>query len=348
MMRTHLITMLLGLASACYGMNAARSEPLRIALIVSNGQYGSMPPLERCGASATTVRDALRGKGFEIMERKDLRRGEFDAAIGALARRTASSPATFAALYYCGYAVEFNGRSFVLPTSASLTGDYDVLTQGIISKSLIDSLARAKESTGFVLLDVFRAPNAAATGLGRLGDQIQPSNFAVIGVGNEEAAGGPTAASLALRDQVVDGEVSLEAFTNGMRRQLSGAAAVTAHLVPAIGHPSFLTSGRRDASPPPAAAAVPVHPAPAPEPSPSASPISQPRQTMVDEDRMSEQDRRQVQATLATLGYYSGRIDAAFGPETRAAIRRYQFEIKAEQTGRLTAEQATKLVNSVR
>jgi N-acetylmuramoyl-L-alanine amidase len=69
---------------------------------------------------------------------------------------------------------------------------------------------------------------------------------------------------------------------------------------------------------------------------------------MVDEDRMSDQDRRQVQVALATLGYYSGRIDATFGPETRAAIRRFQFEVKAEMTGRLSAEQATKLVNSVR
>lgn len=68
---------------------------------------------------------------------------------------------------------------------------------------------------------------------------------------------------------------------------------------------------------------------------------------MADEDGMSEQDRRQVQVALATMGYYSGRIDAVFGPETRAAIRRYQFEIKAELTGRLSAEQATKLVNGV-
>ena len=63
---------------------------------------------------------------------------------------------------------------------------------------------------------------------------------------------------------------------------------------------------------------------------------------------MTDQDRRQVQLMLATMGYYSGRIDATFGPETRAAIRRYQFEIKAEMMGHLTAEQATKLVNSVR
>jgi len=63
---------------------------------------------------------------------------------------------------------------------------------------------------------------------------------------------------------------------------------------------------------------------------------------------MSEQDRRLVQAALATIGYYSGRIDGAFGPETRAAIRRYQFEMKAEQTGFITGEQATKLVNNLR
>jgi peptidoglycan hydrolase-like protein with peptidoglycan-binding domain len=69
---------------------------------------------------------------------------------------------------------------------------------------------------------------------------------------------------------------------------------------------------------------------------------------MVDEDRMSEPDRREVQTVLATLGYYSGRIDGTFGPETRAAIRRYQFEIKGELTGRLSAEQATRLVNGAR
>lgn len=328
-------------------MSTARSEPLRIALVISNARYASLPALARCSASAATVRDALRGKGFEVVERSDLGRGEFDTAIGALARRLAASPAASAALYYCGYALEFNGRSFLLPTSATLARDYDVLTQGIISKSLLDSLIRARESTGFVLLDVFRTPNAVApTGLARLVEQIPPSNFAVIGSSNDGPAEGPTAASLALRDQVAEGELGLDKFTNGMRRRLSKDAAVTAHFVPAIGRPS------REAAPAasPAPAAATAHPAPPPpEPSADASPIvSPPHQTMADEDQMSDQDRRRIQMKLATLGYYSGRIDATFGPETRAAIRRYQFEIKAELTGRLTAEQATRLVNSVR
>jgi hypothetical protein len=323
-------------------------------LVIANGHYANMPALARCTASAAMVRDALRGKGFEVIERSDLGRGEFDAAIGALARRTAASPPAFAALYYCGYALEFNGRPFLLPASASIARDNDVLTQGIIAKSLGDSLARVAQSTGFVLLDTFQTPGAAATGLARLTEQIQPGHFAVIGASNAGTAEGPTPASLALRDQVAGEEVSLDAFTTGMRGQLSKNSAVSTQVVAGTDRAAFLVGGRREPPPPPPPAPQPAAavqpPPPPPAPPPAVAPVAPPpRQiTMVEEERMSDQDRRKVQAALATMGYYSGRIDAAFGPETLAAIRRYQFEIKAEMTGHLTAEQATKLVNSAR
>ena len=355
-MRAHLISGLVGLAFACCCMNTARSEQLRIALVISNGRYASMPALARCTASAAVVRDALRGRGFEVMERSDLGRGEFDTSIGALARRLAAAPAASGALYYCGYALEFNGRSFLLPTSAGIARDYDVLTQGIIAKSLVDSLIRDNESRGFVLLDVFRTPAASSTtALGGLAEQIRPSNFAVIGASNDGASEGPTAASLALRDQAAEGETSLDLFAGGIHRRLAKAAAVTAQFIPATARSPADAAARPEAPPPPAPAAstaiaVPQPPPPPPpEPAILVSPATpSPRATMADEDQMSDQDRRRVQALLATMGYYSGRIDGTFGPETRAAIRRYQFEIKAELTGRLKAEQATRLVKSAR
>jgi hypothetical protein len=357
-MRACLVTVLLGFAGLCWNTNPAQSQPLRTALIISNAQYADLPPLPRCTASAAAVRDALKAKGFEVVERSDVRRGEFDAAIGALAKRTAASPPSVAVLYYCGYAREFNGRSFLLPAAANIARDNDVLTQGLISKSLVDSLARVGDSTGVVLLDGFQPPGAPATGLARLGEQIQPGSFAVIGVNNDATAQGPTAAAQALRTQLTGEEVSVEKFVGGMRGELAKSGAGTAFFVAATGRPSFLVGGKppptppaATAAPPTPVAAAPPAPAPAPAaPAPSAAPApaAPPQQAMVDEDRMSDQDRRQVQVVLATLGYYSGRIDATFGPETRAAIRRYQFEIKAEMTGRLTAEQATKLVNSVR
>jgi peptidoglycan hydrolase-like protein with peptidoglycan-binding domain len=63
------------------------------------------------------------------------------------------------------------------------------------------------------------------------------------------------------------------------------------------------------------------------------------------EDAMTESDRRHVQTVLARLGYYDGQVDGVFGPDTRAAIRRFQHELGATMSGRLTADQATRLVN---
>lgn len=350
MMRVCLLTVFLGFAAISGEIGEARSEPLRMALVIANGQYANLPPIARCASSAVIVRDALRAKGFEVVERNDLRRGEFDAAIGSLAKRTAASPPSVAVLYYCGYALEFNGRSFLLPAAADLARENDILTQGMISKSLVDSLARVTDSSGVILLDGFQPPGATGTGLSRLVEQVQPSSFAVIGANNDGVGQGPTAASQALRDQMAGDEVSLERFVTRMRRDLTKDGAATAVVIAATGRPSYLVGGRRDPSPapPPLAVTTPVAPPPSAPISVPPPPPAPPQLTMAGEDRMSDQDRRQVQVALATLGYYSGRIDATFGPETRAAIRRYQFEIKADMTGQLSAEQATKLVNSVR
>jgi len=268
MTRAYLMTAFLGLGLACCGMQAARADQLRIALVISNEEYASLPTLERCGASATAARVALRGKGFKVIERGNLERGEFDSAIGALARRIAASPPALAVLYYCGYAMEFDGQSFLLPTSVTIARDDDVLTQGISSKNLVDSLGAAPQSTGFVLLDVFRTPNASApTSLGRLIEEVTAANFAVIGASNDGSGEGPTAASLALLHQVAEGDVNLDMFIVEMRRQLSRDTAVAAQFVPAIGGPSFPRAGLRESLPPVAPAAslaVSVPPPPTP------------------------------------------------------------------------------------
>ena len=390
MTRAHFMTALLGFAFAWCAMPTARSDQLRIALVISNDEYGSQPGPRRCSAAATAVRDVLRGKGFKIIDRDNLDRAEFDSAIGALARRVAASPASLAVLYYCGYGLEFDGQSFLLSTSATIVGDNDVLTQGIVAKNVVDSLGAAPQSRGFVLLDVFRTPNAAATGLGRLIEQVISSNFAVIGASNDGPGEGPTAASLALRDQFAESEMDLDSFVVRMSRQLSRDSAVTAHFVPAVGpRPGpraspLLAPATAEAStavPAPAAAsacrvnrrpangrscydrhaisvAVPspaiaaastVAPVPRasapPQPAANASPLAPPpARIVVQPPTLSSEDRRLIQTILTQMGYYAGQIDGKFGPETQAAIRRYQLEINVDATGRLTTEQVIKLL----
>ena len=377
MTRVHLTTALLSLGFACCGMPAARSDELRVALVIANEDYESLPTLPRCSASAKTVADALRGKGFKIVERGNLERGEFDSAIASLTRRIAASPPALAILYYCGYAQAFDGRSFLLPTSAAIRHDQDVPGQGVVLPRLADSLDDGAQRTGLIVLDVFRTPNSAApTALGRLVEEVNSPYFSIVGASNDGAGEGPTATSLALRDELAEDDVRPDMTLLGMRRQLSRNKAVAAQYVPAIGTPS-LPRARQSASPTPAAsaaaAAIPVQPLPAPAaPNPSSAVPAQPparaatavavqpppeavakaspsapapqQQVMAEQPTLSAEHKRLIQLVLDDMGYYSGRIDGRFGAKTRAAIRRYQFGIKAEVTGRLTADQSTTLL----
>jgi hypothetical protein len=178
--------------------------------------------------------------------------------------------------------------------------------------------------------------------MGQLAEHLPQSSFAVIAAGNDSNGEGVTALALGLRDELSAADAGVNSVTNGLRLRLA-KEAVTAQIIAATSD-AALAAEKRPAPPPPAASIAPPPPPPLPQPS-----FKAPQQhVMADEDQMSDGDRRQVQIVLANIGYYSGRIDGTFGPETRAAIRRYQFEIKAELTGRLTAEQATRLVNSMR
>src|SRR5215475_734216 len=158
--------LLLGLATGLAGIGlvneSARAEAVRLALIIGNAHYTAMAALPQCAASATVVRDALSAKGFEIIERNDVARGEFDAAIGTLARRMTSAPDAVVAVYYCGYAVEFNSLSFLFPVSANMPRESDVLTEGINAQGLVDSLTQAGDGAGFVLLDTWQSAVFAA------------------------------------------------------------------------------------------------------------------------------------------------------------------------------------------
>lgn len=61
------------------------------------------------------------------------------------------------------------------------------------------------------------------------------------------------------------------------------------------------------------------------------------------ENSLSREERREIQRNLKRLAQYSGAIDGAIGPGTRAAIRTFQSAIGVEASGYLNAEQMARL-----
>jgi len=70
-------------------------------------------------------------------------------------------------------------------------------------------------------------------------------------------------------------------------------------------------------------------PAPAPEPAPAPMPYAAPAAA----HPPGTHGMRSLQRALAAKGYYHGRVDGRNGPQTKAAVARYQQDLGVTPTG---------------
>jgi len=316
----------------------AWADPPRAALIVGNATYGSLPAIPGCRKSANTIAAALRALGFQISERQDASTGGVDAGIGEFADHLAGGTGT-GFVYICGYATDFNDRTFVLPTTARIDRPSDVLTQGTLAKAMFGPMTRDPATVGVVVLDLVPKPDGPPKpGIDALAALPVPDGVGIIAATEVASGDNPTPLATALVAALAGPQVRTEALLAAVRTKFPGAG-VAIHM-PA--HPGFLAGAPAPVAPPPPPPVVTAAPA-APPTAPAAA---VPAVKLPDEASMTDAERRQVQTALARLGYYAIPVDGVFGPETRAAIRRYQHEIGGETTGRITADQATRLANS--
>ena len=341
----------MGVAAAFGGLllsSPSQAEPPHAALIVGSANYASLPGIVGCGRSANAVSAALRALNFQLTERQDASTGGIDAGMSEFADRLSNGKGP-GFIYICGYATDFNNRTFLLPTTARIGRPSDVITQGVLAKSMLTTVSRDPSGVAVVVFDLIPQPGPPQRiDLDALANVAVPDGVGVIVATETTTTQGPTPVAAALVAALSGPEVRTEGVLASVKAKLAGSpSTVVAWHVPA--HPGFLAGGPpvsppHPPPPPTAPVAAPVAPPVAPlvaAPVATAPPVQMP-----DDAQMTEFDRRQVQDSLLRLGYYDRAVDAIFGPETRAAIRRYQHEIGGEMTGRLTAEQATRLVNS--
>ncbi|WP_189044824.1 peptidoglycan-binding protein [Aliidongia dinghuensis] len=311
------------------------------ALVVGEAGYSGLPALAGCALSAHAVSAALRGLNFTVDEQDDPSSGALYAALGALKRQLAAQPDAPTFIYVCAYAMGYEGRPFLLPASASIGRPADVLTQGLLVKSLPDAMPASRSAAAVLALDVVPVPTSVS-GEGGSGEgaslaldaavpPTSPSTLGYLAAANTPQGNTPLALAATLVPLLHGSTIESSKLLSDAQQRLAGtkAATVAALRLPDAG--LFLAG-----TVPPTAPVAATPPA-----SPAAATTVLP-----DEDQMTEAQRRQVQHALARLGYYDAQTDGVFGPETRAAIRRWQHEQHAPMTGHLTAGEASKLATT--
>jgi uncharacterized caspase-like protein len=134
----------------CGSVHAER----RVALVIGNSAYKSVPPLANPVNDATLVGGMFRKAGFDLVDTKlDLTGVDMRKALrefGAKAR-----DADVAVIYYAGHGIELDGNNYLVPTDATLETDTDVFDETFPLDRVLFAIEPAKQLR-LVILDACR------------------------------------------------------------------------------------------------------------------------------------------------------------------------------------------------
>ncbi|TYC67585.1 peptidase C14, caspase catalytic subunit p20 [Stappia sp. BW2] len=129
----------------------------RLALVVGNGAYSTVTPLDNPVRDAELMADALREVGFEVTLVTNSSQNEMITAISNFGSRlrTAGEDAT-GLFYYAGHGVQSFGTNFLLPVDIELQDAADLSLVGVPAQAVLRQMFSARNRTNIVILDACR------------------------------------------------------------------------------------------------------------------------------------------------------------------------------------------------
>jgi uncharacterized caspase-like protein len=96
---------------------AHAAEP-RVALVIGNGAYRSVPELDNSRNDADDISEQLKRVGFAVIDGRDLDRSAMYAALGRFAQRVRDTDAGL--VYYSGHGMQINGQNYLVPVDLKI------------------------------------------------------------------------------------------------------------------------------------------------------------------------------------------------------------------------------------
>ncbi|MCP3368195.1 caspase family protein [Bradyrhizobium cajani] len=135
------------------GSGSAQAEK-RVALVIGNSAYKSVPKLTNPANDATLIGGMFKKAGFDNVDvRLDLNAADMRRSLREFAGRTRD--AEVAVIYYAGHGIELDGTNYLIPTDAALETDGDVLDETVALDRALFAVEPAKQLR-LVILDACR------------------------------------------------------------------------------------------------------------------------------------------------------------------------------------------------
>jgi hypothetical protein len=221
MMVRRLVSMAAVIGGAILAMvlapDAAWAEK-RVALIVGNSSYQTVPQLPNPSRDASAVAKMFRDAGFDSVDVQiNVGNLEFKRAIRKF--ETAADQADIAVVYYAGHGLEISGSNYLIPVDARLASDRDADDEAIPLERLVSSADGARRLR-LIILDACRDNPFVGT----MRRERKVANRAVVaGLGKVEPTSTDTLIAYAARagSTADDGDGQHSPFTSALLKNLT-------------------------------------------------------------------------------------------------------------------------------
>jgi hypothetical protein len=129
----------------------------RLALVIGQSAYKSVPALPNPGNDAKAVTQLLADSGFEVSSASDLSQNDMRTAVSDFAGKVAAKgPDTVALIFYAGHGIQVDGENFLIPTDIDPKREADIPMQAVRLNDILNTLASVPSKMRFLLLDSCR------------------------------------------------------------------------------------------------------------------------------------------------------------------------------------------------
>ena len=155
MFRHTLFTLMIP-AAVLLGTHSASAES-RLALVIGQSAYRSVPALPNPANDARAVTQLLTDSGFEVSTAADLSQGQMREAVSDFAGKVAAKGAdTVALVFYAGHGLQIDGENFLVPVDIDPKREADIPIQAVRLNDILNTLTSVPSKMRILMLDACR------------------------------------------------------------------------------------------------------------------------------------------------------------------------------------------------
>ncbi|MBM3556169.1 MAG: hypothetical protein FJX47_11535 [Alphaproteobacteria bacterium] len=137
------------------GASLSAAQEKRVALIIGNDAYKTLPALNNAVADARAMDRKLKEVGFQTILRTNAGRTEMGRAISEFGGRI-GSPDTVGLVFYSGHGIQAFERNWLIPVDAALESDVDLQTEALDAQRILSAMDEARNPLNILILDACR------------------------------------------------------------------------------------------------------------------------------------------------------------------------------------------------